>query len=99
MRLIQAGEASETKARAPKVFDPLDTVLESDRVVAADGNEAEQRVLDSETSRPLLRRALITRRPVAERIRARKPEVRFRFRLVPSRVRLVITVPVQNHKF
>lgn len=50
MRLIQAGEASETKARASKVFDPLDTVLESDRVVAADGNEAEPRVLDSETS-------------------------------------------------
>lgn len=41
-------------------------------------------------ARPFLRRALITRRPVWLRIRALKPDVRFRLRQVPSRVRFVI---------
>ncbi len=41
-------------------------------------------------ARPLRRRALITRRPVAVLMRARKPDVRLRLRLVPSRVRFVI---------
>ena len=42
--------------------------------------------------RPRLRRVRITRRPVWERMRTRKPETRFRLRLVPPRVRFVITV-------
>jgi hypothetical protein len=43
-------------------------------------------------ARPRRRRDLITRRPVWLRMRTRKPETRLRFRLVPSRVRLVIGV-------
>ena len=54
-------------------------------------------------ARPRLRRVRITRRPVWERIRTRKPETRLRLRLVPPRVRLVITVswrPAdQNERF
>jgi hypothetical protein len=42
--------------------------------------------------RPLLRRALITRRPVGVSILARNPEVRFFLRTLPRRVRFVITV-------
>ena len=42
--------------------------------------------------RPRLRRVRITRRPVWDRMRTRKPETRFRLRLVPPRVRFVITV-------
>ena len=41
--------------------------------------------------RPRLRRVRITRRPVWERMRTRKPETRLRLRLVPPRVRFVIT--------
>lgn len=43
-------------------------------------------------TRPLLRRALITRRPVGVSILARNPEVRFFLRTLPRRVRFVITV-------
>jgi len=43
-------------------------------------------------TRPLLRRALTTRRPVGVSILARNPEVRFFLRTLPRRVRLVITV-------
>lgn len=41
-------------------------------------------------ARPFRRRALMTRCPFLVRIRARKPEVLLRLRLVPSSVRLVI---------
>jgi len=40
--------------------------------------------------RPFVLRALMTRRPVAVRMRARKPEVRLRLRLVPPKVRFVM---------
>jgi hypothetical protein len=43
-------------------------------------------------TRPLLRRALITRLPVGLSILARNPEVRFFLRTLPRRVRFVITV-------
>ena len=43
-------------------------------------------------ARPRLRRVRITRRPVWERIRTRKPETRFLLRFVPPRVRLVMDV-------
>ena len=39
-----------------------------------------------------MRRVRITRRPVWERIRTRKPETRFLLRFVPPRVRLVMDV-------
>ena len=42
--------------------------------------------------RPRLRRVRITRLPVWERMRTLKPETRFRWRLVPPRVRFVMTV-------
>ena len=40
--------------------------------------------------RPRLRRVRITRRPVWERMRTRKPDTRLRLRLVPPSVRFVI---------
>ncbi|AII47109.1 hypothetical protein KR49_11975 [Synechococcus sp. KORDI-49] len=42
--------------------------------------------------RPRFLRVRITRRPVWERMRTRKPDTRLRLRLVPPRVRLVISV-------
>lgn len=41
-------------------------------------------------TRPFARRALMTFRPFLVRIRTRKPDTRFLFRLVPSKVRFVI---------
>lgn len=49
-------------------------------------------------ARPLLRLARITRRPVWDLIRARKPEVLLRLRLVPPKVRLVIETHLANLK-
>ena len=42
--------------------------------------------------RPRLRRVRITRRPVWDRMRTRNPDTRFLLRLVPPKVRLVISV-------
>lgn len=44
-------------------------------------------------ARPLARRALITRRPFAVRIRTRNPETRLRLRRVPSNVRFIKLTP------
>jgi len=49
-------------------------------------------------ARPLLRLARITRRPVWDLIRARKPEVLLRLRLVPPKVRLVMESYLANLK-
>jgi len=49
-------------------------------------------------ARPLLRLARITRRPVWDLIRARKPEVLLRLRLVPPKVRLVMETHLANLK-
>jgi len=46
-------------------------------------------------ARPRRRRVRITRRPVWLRIRTRKPDTRLRLRLVPSRVRFVMTLASQ----
>ena len=57
------------------------------RLSDADQTQAAKR------DRPRLRRVRITRRPVCERMRTRKPETRLRFRLVPPKVRLVMDLP------
>ena len=74
--------------KAVKATLPLSRI----EVGSAIGCAVETRKLasDSEPDRPRLRRVRITRRPVCERIRTRKPETRLRFLLVPPRVRLVI---------
>jgi hypothetical protein len=46
----------------------------------------------------LLRRARITRRPVWDLMRARKPDVLLRLRLVPPKVRLVMETHLANLK-
>jgi hypothetical protein len=60
--------------------------------------QSHDRYTAANLARPLLRLARITRRPVCDRIRARKPEVLLLLRLVPPKVRLVIKTHLANLK-
>ena len=62
--------------------------MEAGRAINPQRSEAQTASL----IRPRLRLVRMTRRPVWERMRTLKPETRFRLRLVPPRVRFVITV-------
>jgi hypothetical protein len=67
-------------------FEPMGFRQRHDRYTAAN------------LARPLLRLARITRRPVWDLIRARKPEVLLLLRLVPPKVRLVMETHLANLK-
>ena len=78
----------------PLAIEPIEGVFPPQPMPLWQGHRP-CRAQTARRERPRRRRVRITRRPVWLRIRTRKPDTRLRLRLVPSRVRFVMTFASQ----